>query len=71
MSPDTITIVVAIIGTGVAFGLLIVPSLREFRREPAAPRTNAISTRVPRDARTESRLWSPSSASPVHGEGRR
>ena len=33
--------------------------------------TNAISARVPRDARTESRLWSPPSASPVHGEGSR
>ena len=29
MSPDTITIVVAIIGTGIALGLLIVPSLHE------------------------------------------
>ena len=35
MSPDTITIVVAIIGTGVALGLLIVPSQRELRRDIA------------------------------------
>ena len=31
MSPDTITIVMAIIGTGIARGVLIVPSLRELR----------------------------------------
>ena len=35
MSPDTIAIVVAIIGTGIALGLLIVPSLRELRRDVA------------------------------------
>ena len=35
MSPDTITIVVAIIGTGIALGLLIVPSLRELRHDIA------------------------------------
>ena len=33
MSPDTITIVIAIIGTGIALGVLIVPSLRDLRRD--------------------------------------
>ena len=33
MSPDTITIVIAIIGTGIVLAGLIVPSLRELRRE--------------------------------------
>ena len=35
MTPDTITIVVAIIGTGIALGVLIVPSLRGLRRDVA------------------------------------
>ena len=34
MSPETITIVVAIIGTGIALAMLIIPSLRELRRHP-------------------------------------
>ncbi len=33
MSGDTAAIIVAIIGTGIALGLLIVPSLREMRRD--------------------------------------
>ena len=33
MSPDTIAIVIAIIGTGIALAVLIVPSLRELRRD--------------------------------------
>ena len=33
MSPETITIVIAIIGTGIVLAGLIVPSLRELRRE--------------------------------------
>ena len=35
MTPDTITIVVAIIGTGIALGVLIVPSLRDLHRDVA------------------------------------
>ena len=35
MSPETITIVVAIIGTGMVLAGLIVPSLRELRRDVA------------------------------------
>ena len=35
MSPDTITIVIATIGTGVALGSLIVPGQRELRRDVA------------------------------------
>ena len=35
MSPDTVTIVIAIIGTGIALGVLIVPSLRDVRRDIA------------------------------------
>ena len=35
MSPDTITIVIAVIGTGIALAVLIVPSLRELRRDVA------------------------------------
>ena len=35
MAPDTITIVTAIIGTGIALGVLIVPSLRDLRRDVA------------------------------------
>ena len=35
MSADTVTIVVAIIGTGIALGVLIVPSLRDLRRDIA------------------------------------
>lgn len=35
MSPETITIVVAVIGTGIALAGLIVPSLRELRRDVA------------------------------------
>ena len=35
MAPDTITIVIAIIGTGIALGVLIVPSLRDLRRDVA------------------------------------
>ena len=35
MSPDTITLVVAIIGTGIALGFPIVSSLRELRRDIA------------------------------------
>ena len=35
MSPDTIAIVIAIIGTGIALAVLIVPSLRELRRDVA------------------------------------
>ena len=31
MSADTITIVIAIIGTGIALAMLIVPALRELR----------------------------------------
>ena len=33
MSPDTIAIVIAILGTGIALVVLIVPSLRELRRD--------------------------------------
>ena len=33
MSPDTIAIVIAILGTGIALAVLIVPSLRELRRD--------------------------------------
>ena len=33
MAPDTITIVIATIGTGIVLAGLIVPSLRELRRE--------------------------------------
>ena len=33
MSPDTITIVITTIGTGIVLAGLIVPSLRELRRE--------------------------------------
>ena len=33
MSPDTLTIVIATIGTGIVLAGLIVPSLRELRRE--------------------------------------
>ena len=35
MSPDTIAIVIAILGTGIALAVLIVPSLRELRRDVA------------------------------------
>ena len=35
MSPETTTIVVAIIGTGIVLAGLIVPSLRELRRDVA------------------------------------
>ena len=35
MSPETITIVVAIIGTGIVLAGLIVPSLRDLRRDVA------------------------------------
>ena len=35
MSPETVTIVVAIIGTGMVLAGLIVPSLRELRRDTA------------------------------------
>ena len=35
MSPDTISIVVAIIGTGIVLAGLIVPSLRDLRRDMA------------------------------------
>ena len=35
MSPDTIAIVVVILGTGIALAVLIVPSLRELRRDVA------------------------------------
>ena len=35
MSPETITIVVAIIGTGMVLAGLIVPSLRDLRRDVA------------------------------------
>ena len=33
MSSDTIAIVIAILGTGIALAVLIVPSLRELRRD--------------------------------------
>ena len=35
MSPDTIATVIAILGTGIALAVLIVPSLRELRRDVA------------------------------------
>ena len=35
MSPDTLTIVIAIVGTGLVLAGLIVPSLRELRRDVA------------------------------------
>ena len=35
MPPDTIAIVIAIIGIGIALAVLIVPSLRELRRDVA------------------------------------
>ena len=35
MSPDTLTIVIAIVGTGLVLAGLIVPSLRELRRYAA------------------------------------
>ena len=35
MSPETIAIVIAIIGTGIVLAGLIVPSLRELRRDVA------------------------------------
>ena len=35
MSPDTIAIVIAILGTDIALAVLIVPSLRELRRDVA------------------------------------
>ena len=35
MSPDTITIVVAIIGTGVALGVAIIPGQRQLHRDVA------------------------------------
>ena len=35
MSPDTVAIVIAILGTGIALAVLIVPSLRELRRDVA------------------------------------
>ena len=35
MSPETVTIVVAIIGTGIALGAAIVPGQRELRRDVA------------------------------------
>ena len=35
MSPDTLTIVIAIVGTGLVLAGLIVPSLRELRRDAA------------------------------------
>ena len=38
MSGDTVAIIVAIIGTGVALGLLIVPGLRAMRRDIAGLR---------------------------------
>ena len=33
MTSDTIALVITIIGTGIALGVLIVPSLRELRRD--------------------------------------
>ena len=38
MSSDTLTIVIAIIGTGITLGLVIVPSLRELHRDVAGLR---------------------------------
>ena len=38
MAPDTITIVTAIIGTGIVLGVSIVPSLRDLRRDVAGLR---------------------------------
>ena len=35
MFPDTVAIVIAILGTGIALAVLIVPSLRELRRDVA------------------------------------
>ncbi len=35
MNPDTIAIIVAIIGTGIALGLIIVPGQRDLRRDVA------------------------------------
>ena len=38
MNPDTIAIIVAIIGTGIALGLIIVPGQRDLRRDVAGLR---------------------------------
>ena len=35
MSPDTLTIVIAIVGTGLVLAVLILPSLRDLRRDIA------------------------------------
>lgn len=45
MSPDTIAIVVAIVGTAIAFGLRIVPSLRDRRCDIAGTRRDMTDPR--------------------------